>query len=48
MLPFKTIVAIISVLMTLFGYFFYFRDIFANKTKPHAYSWLVWALLLTS
>lgn len=31
--------------MTLTGYFFYFRDIFANKTKPHAFSWLVWAAL---
>lgn len=31
--------------MTLVGYSFYFRDIFANKTKPHAYSWLVWASL---
>lgn len=31
--------------MTLVGYFYYFRDIFAGKTKPHAYSWLVWALL---
>jgi hypothetical protein len=31
--------------MTLTGYWFYFRDIFANKTKPHAFSWLVWACL---
>lgn len=33
--------------MTLTGYYFYFRDIFAHKTKPHAYSWLVWVLLTT-
>jgi hypothetical protein len=45
MISFKVFVAIISVLMTLFGYFFYFKDIFAGKTKPHAYSWLVWGLL---
>lgn len=31
--------------MTLVGYSFYFRDIFAGKTKPHAFSWLVWAAL---
>lgn len=41
----KTIIALIAVGLTVFGYFFYFRDIFAGKTKPHAYSWLVWALL---
>ena len=44
-MDFKTFVAVISVAMTLFGYFFYFRDIFAGKTKPHVYSWLVWGLL---
>jgi hypothetical protein len=42
---FKMVVALISVLMTLVGYAFYFKDIFAGKTKPHAYSWLVWGLL---
>lgn len=41
----KLILALIAIAMTLVGYFFYFRDIFAGKTKPHAYSWLVWALL---
>lgn len=41
----KTIIAVISVVMTLFGYYFYFKDIFAGKTKPHAYSWIVWGLL---
>lgn len=45
MLNFKTIVAVISVVMTLVGYFYYFKDIFTNKTKPHAYSWLVWGSL---
>lgn len=44
-MDFKTVVAIISVVLTLFGYFFYFRDIFAGKTKPHAFTWLVWATL---
>lgn len=31
--------------MTVVGYAYYFRDIFAGKTKPHAFSWLVWASL---
>lgn len=41
----KIIIAVISILMTLIGYSYYFRDIFAGKTKPHAFSWLVWASL---
>lgn len=44
-MDYKTIIAIISVAMTVFGYSFYFRDIFKGKTKPHAFSWLVWATL---
>jgi len=43
----KVIIAIISVGMTIAGYAHYFRDIFAGKTKPHAYTWLVWASLTT-
>lgn len=44
-MDFKIFVAGVSIVMTLTGYSFYFRDIFAGKTKPHAYSWLVWASL---
>lgn len=41
----KTLLALLSILMTLTGYAFYFKDIFANRTHPHAFSWLVWGLL---
>jgi hypothetical protein len=41
----KITLAGIAVVMTLVGYFYYFRDIFAGKTKPHAFTWLVWASL---
>lgn len=34
-----------AIVMTAVGYFFYFRDILAGRTRPHAYSWLVWAFL---
>jgi hypothetical protein len=44
-MDFKVFVAVISIVMTLVGYSYYFKDIFAGKTKPHAYSWLVWASL---
>lgn len=41
----KIALAGIAAAMTLVGYFYYFRDIFAGKTKPHAFTWLVWASL---
>lgn len=30
--------------LTVVGYVPYFRDLFAGKTKPHLYTWLVWAI----
>lgn len=44
-MDFKVFVALVSIAMTAAGYYFYLRDIFAGKTKPHAFSWLVWAAL---
>lgn len=41
----KVIIALVSIVMTFAGYYFYFKDIFKGKTKPHAFSWLVWAIL---
>lgn len=41
----KTALGIIATLMALIGYIPYFRDVFAGKTKPHAFSWLVWGSL---
>lgn len=43
----KLLLAVIAIGMTAAGYFYYFRDIFADKTKPHAFTWLVWASLTT-
>jgi hypothetical protein len=31
--------------MALVSYVFYFRDIWAGKTKPHAFTWLIWTSL---
>lgn len=45
MLEPKIILGTIAVIMALIGYVPYFRDIFLGKTKPHAYSWLVWSIL---
>ena len=41
----KIIFATIAIFIGLFGYALYYNDIFRGKTKPHAFSWLVWASL---
>lgn len=41
----KLVFAIVSVLVAVvWGYLPYFRDIFLKKTKPHAYTWLIWTI----
>lgn len=41
----KPFLGITATLIALYSYIPYFRDIFSGKTKPHAFSWLVWFLL---
>lgn len=41
----KLLLAILAVIISIGGgYFPYLRDIFSKKTKPHAYTWLIWSL----
>jgi hypothetical protein len=41
----KLFFGVLSIIPAIFAYFFYFRDMFAGKTKPHAFSWLIWTIL---
>lgn len=41
---FKFAFATIATILIIIAYIPYFRDIFARKTKPHTYSWLVWLI----
>ena len=41
----KLIFAVMACLVAVVGgYAPYIRDIFLKKTKPHAYTWLIWAV----
>ena len=42
---YKEILGAFSVLCALVAYALYLRDIFVRHTKPHAFSWLIWAVL---
>lgn len=41
----KALLGVLAVVIGFIGYAPYFRDIFRGKTKPHAFSWLVWGVL---
>lgn len=41
----KTGLGILSVVVNFVGYVPYFKDVLQHRTKPHIFSWLVWAVL---
>lgn len=41
----KVIIGILTVILAVISYIPYFRDMLSGKTKPHAFSWLIWAVL---
>lgn len=43
----KTLLTVVAILFALLAYINYFRDIFKGKTKPHAFTWLVWCTMST-
>ena len=42
---YKSVIGLVAIGIAIISYIPYFRDIFAGKTKPHAFSWLVWGVL---
>ncbi len=42
---YKLLFGILSLIPGVIAYAYYFRDLFAGRTKPHAFSWLIWGLL---
>lgn len=44
-LSYREILGAIATIIAFIGYIPYFKDIFAGRTKPHGFTWLVWASL---
>lgn len=44
----KIILTIIATIIGVVAFFPYLRDIVQLKTKPHAYTWLIWAITQTT
>ncbi|HEC32831.1 MAG TPA: hypothetical protein ENI63_01055 [Candidatus Kaiserbacteria bacterium] len=40
----KLFFGITAAIITVVAYYPYIRDIFQGKTKPHAYTWLIWGI----
>lgn len=40
----KLLFTSLAIVIILASYIPYFRDIFSGRTKPHAYTWLIWTL----
>ena len=40
----KIFFALIATIIEVVAYFPYLKDIFSLKTKPHAYTWLIWII----
>jgi len=41
----KIILGTIAAVLALFSSYLYIRDIFRGNTKPHTYTWLIWAIV---
>jgi len=45
MVDYKVVLGILTLVIALVSYVPYFRDLFAGRTKPHAFSWFVWMVI---
>lgn len=43
----KIIIGAVAALLALISAYLYVRDIFLGNTKPHTYTWLIWAIVTT-
>jgi len=41
----RTIISVIAILIAIAGNYIYFKDVFSSKTKPHIFTWLIWAAI---
>ena len=44
-IDYKVVIWLLAIAITLWWYYYYLRDIFKWKTKPHIFSWFIWAIL---
>ena len=47
MVSYQILLGALTILIGIVSYSFYFKDLLKGKTKPDAYSWLIWGVLAT-
>ncbi len=47
MVEFKSLLGIVAIAIGFAGYTIYLRDVISGKAKPHAFSWLIWTILVS-
>jgi hypothetical protein len=45
-ISFEQIMTVTAGIMGLYAFYPYIRDILRGKTRPHVFSWMIWALLM--
>jgi hypothetical protein len=46
-LDYRVILGGVAAVIGVIGFLPYFRNLFAGRTKPHTFSWLIWGILST-
>ena len=46
-MPYKEILSIVAIVLTLVSFYPYIRSIQKGETKPHYFSWIIWGLTTT-
>lgn len=46
-MDYKFFLGLASIVIAVLSYSFYFHDIFNHETKPHAFSWFIWGILMS-
>lgn len=46
-MPYKEILSIIAIVLTVVSFYPYIRSIQKGETKPHYFSWIIWGLTTT-
>ncbi len=44
-MPYRDLLGLAATIVAFVSFVPYFRDIFARKTNPHAFTWLIWGVL---